>query len=160
LAATIVSRLAQQQHEVAVAMSAAATRFVSPLTLGALSGRAVCTDLFDERFPLGAHIELGRWCDLFCIAPASADVLAKLALGIADGLLEATYLCTSCPVLVAPAMNSEMWAKPSVQRNVNQLREDGVIVIDPTEGWLSCRIKGLGRMAEPEAILSVIAEHL
>jgi phosphopantothenoylcysteine decarboxylase/phosphopantothenate--cysteine ligase len=93
---------------------------------------------------------------LLVIAPATADFLAKAAHGLADDLLSTLYLCFTGPVLVAPAMNSEMWQKAAVQRNVEQLRADGVYFVDPESGWLSCRQTGAGRMADPERILSAI----
>ena len=158
--AALVSKLAQADYGVTTVMTTAACRFVGESTFAALTGRAVVKELFDPAFPLGAHIEIARRSDLLCIAPATADSLAKMAHGIADDLLATLYLCFEGPVLVAPAMNSEMWAKPSVQRNVAQLREDGVHIIPPGEGWLSCRQQGAGRMAEPEQIQAAILEQL
>lgn len=158
--AALVSQLAQADCDVTTVMTEAARRFVSETTFAALCGRPVATGLFDERFPLGAHIELAERGDLLCIAPASADFLAKLAGGFADDLLSTLYLCFEGPVLVAPAMNSQMWSKASVQRNVRRITEDGVCVIPPTEGWLSCRQQGTGRMAEPDVILAEIKRQL
>jgi phosphopantothenoylcysteine decarboxylase/phosphopantothenate--cysteine ligase len=110
--------------------------------------------------PLGAHIQLAEKADLLCVAPATANFLAKAAHGIADDLLSTLYLSFAGPVLVAPAMNTVMWNKPSVQRNVQQLRADGAHVIDPEEGWLSCRARGPGRMADPDVILEAIRGKL
>ncbi|MEM8680370.1 MAG: flavoprotein [Planctomycetota bacterium] len=158
--AALVSKLVQAGHGVTTIMTDAACEFVGPATFAALSGRPVVRHLFDPAFPLGAHIEIAENRQLLCIAPATADVLAKLAHGAADDLLATMYLCFTGPVLVAPAMNNEMWAKASVQRNVAQLREDGVEIIPPGEGWLSCRQQGAGRMAEPEVIQAAIQAKL
>ena len=159
--AALVSQLVQAGAQVTVVITAAAEQFVGRATFAALTGRPVATRVFDEQtYPLGAHIELAQRGQLLCIAPATADVLAKLALGFADDLLSTLYLSFTGPVLMAPAMNCEMWEKPVVQRNVEQLRRDGVIFIDPEEGWLSCRQRGAGRMAAPEKILAAIQQHL
>ncbi len=153
-AAALVSQLAQQGHEVQVIMTPAAQQFVGAATFTALTGKHVATDLFDSRWPLGAHIELARDHDVLCVAPATANFIGKAANGISDDLLSTLYLCFTGTVAIAPAMNCEMWDKPAVQRNVKQLRDDGVQIIDPGEGWLSCRAKGVGRMAEADTILS------
>ena len=150
--AHLVSALVQTGANVTVVMTHTASAFVSRTTLAALSGRPVATDLFDPSYPLGAHIELARRAKLLCVAPASADFLAKAAHGLADDLLSTLYLCFQGPVLMAPAMNHEMWAKAAVQRNIQQLADDGVTMLGPSEGWLSCRERGVGRMADPEEI--------
>ena len=106
------------------------------------------------------HIELAEKAELLCVAPATANILAKAACGLADDLLSTLLLAFDGPVLMAPAMNSAMWEKPAVQRNVAQLRADGVVLIDPEEGYLSCGTRGPGRMAEPETIFRAIAEAL
>jgi phosphopantothenoylcysteine decarboxylase/phosphopantothenate--cysteine ligase len=154
--ADLVSKLAQAGHAVSVVMTKGATKFVGEATFAALSGRPVATDLFDPSFPLGAHIELARRAQTLCIAPATADFMGKCANGLADDLLSTLYLCFEGPVFMAPAMNNEMWKKPSVQRTVGQLSEDGVTMIGPAEGWLSCREKGIGRMAEVNEIVTVL----
>lgn len=160
-AATVVSRLVQAGHEVTVVMTPAAGKFVGVATFAALSGRKVYDDSFDQsEMPLGPHIELARQADLLCVAPATADLLGKAAHGLADDLLSTLMLSFTGPVLMAPAMNSEMWGKPAVQRNVKQLHTDGVTMIGPGEGWLSCRVKGAGRMAEPEEIIAAIEETI
>ena len=115
---------------------------------------------FDPAYPLGSHIELAQRGQLLCIAPCTANVLAKAATGMADDLLSTLLLAFTGPVLLAPAMNCEMWEKPSVQRNVRQLRDDGVHFVDPEEGWLSCRRRGVGRMADPQTIADSIARLL
>lgn len=159
--ATLVSRLVQAGAGVSVVMTPAAEQFVGPSTFAALTGRLVCTQVFAQRSnPLGAHIELAREAELLCVAPATANFLAKTAIGLADDLLSTLYLSFTGTVLMAPAMNNEMWAKPAVQRNVEQLRADGVQFVEPAEGWLSCRTEAVGRMAEPETILAAIQERL
>jgi len=151
--AALVSQLVQGGARVSVAMTRAARQFVGVDTLAALTGRPVATDVFEPNlFPLGAHIELSQRAELFCVAPATADFLAKAAHGLADDLVSTLYLVFAGPVLVAPAMNPDMWAKAAVQRNVQQLRDDGVQIVTPDEGWLSCRRSGPGRMAEPDRI--------
>ena len=155
-AAFLCSRLAQAGHQVRVAMTASATQFIGPPTLAALSGRAVATDLFDEHaYPLGAHIELSRGAELMIVAPATANLLAKFAQGIADDLVSTLFLQAESPVLLAPAMSAPMWSKAAVQRNVSQLRQDGCHFVGPETGWLSCRVTGSGRMSEPQRILEV-----
>jgi phosphopantothenoylcysteine decarboxylase/phosphopantothenate--cysteine ligase len=154
--AALVSQLVQSGAGVTVVMTAQASHFIGPATFAALTGRAVVHDLFDSRFPLGAHIELAQRADLLCVAPATANFLAKAALGLADDLLSTLYLCFDGPVLMAPAMNCEMWERPAVQRNLEQLRQDQVRFIGPDEGWLSCRRQGQGRMSAPEAIAAQI----
>jgi phosphopantothenoylcysteine decarboxylase/phosphopantothenate--cysteine ligase len=109
---------------------------------------------------LGPHIELARQAELLCVAPATANFLAKAAHGVADDLLSTLVLSFTGPVLVAPAMNCEMWAKAAVQRNLGQLRDDGFHIVDPGEGWLSCRERGKGRMAEPAEIAATIRQQL
>lgn len=159
--AALVSQLVQAGAGVTVVMTAGAEKFVGPATFAALTRRPVAREIFDERqYPLGAHIELATRGELLCVAPATADFLGKVANGLADDLLSTLYLSFAGPVLVAPAMNAEMWAKPSVQRNVRQLLEDGVRFVSPEDGWLSCRVRGVGRMAAPETIASEIAQVL
>ena len=158
--AAMVSRLVQNGFAVRVVMTQSATKFVGTATFRALTGQAVVTDLYDDSFSLGAHIEIARDSDLLCVVPATANFLGKAAGGIADDLTSTLYLCFAGPVLVAPAMNVEMWNHVAVQRNIAQLIEDGVKFVDPQEGWLSCRTKGVGRMAEPEMIIKAITELL
>lgn len=159
-AAALTSQLAQNGFSVRAIMTSSAQKFVGPATFAALTGRSVVTDMFDPSFPLGAHIELARSADLICVAPATASFLAKAAHGISDDLLSTLYLCFNGPVIVAPAMNCEMWDKAAVQRNVKQLIDDGVEIIDPQDGWLSCRTKGIGRMASPDEIVAAITNRL
>jgi len=156
--AGIVSQLVQQGARVTVVMTRAATELVGPKTFEALTGRPVRTETFGP----GAHphIELAEAAELLCVAPATANILAKAAWGLADDLLSTLLLSFDGPVLFAPAMNARMWEKPVVQRNVARLREDGAVLIDPEEGYLSCGMRGPGRMASPERIIAAIAEQL
>ena len=157
--AALVSRLVQAGAGVSVVMTRSATKLVGPKTFEALTGRPVATRLF-ERGEAHPHIELAERAELFCIAPATANILAKAAWGLGDDLLSTTLLSFDGPVLMAPAMNTRMWQKPAVQRNVKQLHRDGIIMIDPAEGRLSCGTTGPGRMAEPEVIFEAITRHL
>lgn len=159
-AANLTSLLVQRDLSVQTVMTDAAQEFLGSATLMALSGRPVATKLFDPTMPLGAHIELARDAKLLCVAPATANFLASAAQGRGDDLLSTLYLCFTGPVILAPAMNVEMWNQASVQRNIAQLREDGVHFVGPQEGWLSCRQKGMGRMADPETIADAIVEQL
>jgi phosphopantothenoylcysteine decarboxylase len=155
--AALVSKCVQAGADVSVVLTESAQRFVGRATFEALTGKPVLADVFgNSQHPLGAHIELAEGAELLCVAPATANFLAKAATGMADDLLSTLYLSHTGPTLVAPAMNSEMWSKPSVQRNIEQLRADGVLFAEPSAGWLSCRQQGTGRMAEPEAILKQI----
>jgi len=159
--AALVSQLVQSGAGVQVVMTEAAGKFIGPATFEALSGRRVLRRMFDEPgCPLGPHIELAERAELLCIAPATANFLAKAASGLADDLLSTLYLSFSGKVLLAPAMNCDMWEKPAVQRNVATLRDDGAAMVGPEEGWLSCRKKGFGRMAGPETIFSAIEAAL
>src|SRR5436853_5281998 len=157
-----LARLLQRNNvEVQVAMTEAATKFVTPATFQALTGRHVVTDLWDASFPNHmAHIELSRAVDAILVAPASADFLAKLAHGLADDLLSTTCLARNCPLLVAPAMNVEMWENPATQRNVATLRADGVAILGPAPGDQACGEVGMGRMLEPEEILQATLAFL
>ena len=159
--AALVSQLAQAGAKISVVMTSAAEQFVGRATFAALSGRPVYTELFhNDDFPLGAHIGLAERAEVLCIAPATAHFLAQAAQGLAPDLLTTLYLAFTGKVLVAPAMNCEMWAKPAVARNIEQLRSDGLTIIDPEEGWLSCRTRGAGRMAAPERIRAAIESAL
>jgi phosphopantothenoylcysteine synthetase/decarboxylase len=159
--AALVSSLVQQGHGVSVVMTRAARKFVGPATFRALSGRPVAGDVFERgQFPLGAHIELADKADLLCIAPASADLMAKAAHGLADDLLSTLLLSFDGPTLLVPAMNETMWQKPVVQRNIATLRDDGYQFVDPQAGWQSCRRSGMGRMAEPADIQAAIEKLL
>jgi phosphopantothenoylcysteine decarboxylase/phosphopantothenate--cysteine ligase len=156
--AALVSRLVQAGAGVTVVMTRAATRLVGPKTFEALTGRPVGTAVFGRGGH--PHIEMADAADLLCIAPATANIIAKAACGLADDLLSTILLSFHGPVLMAPAMNSRMWEKPAVQRNIAQLRTDGIVIIDPEEGYLSCGTLGPGRMASPERLFDAIAAKL
>src|SRR6187549_363065 len=160
-AAELARLLIRNNVEVQVAMTEAATRFVTPATFQALTGKPVVTDLWDASFDNNmAHIELSRGADAIVVAPASADFLAKLAHGLADDLLSTVCVARNCPLLVAPAMNVEMWENPATQRNVAQLRADGVVFLGPASGDQACGEVGMGRMSEPEELLQGILAFL
>lgn len=159
--AALVSHLIKQDYGVSVVMTRAARKFIGPATFAALTGRPVATRVIaDETYPLGAHIELARRGELLVIAPATADFLAKAAHGMADDLLATLVLSFTGPVLAAPAMNSAMWEKTAVQRNIQSLRDDRWQFVEPDSGWLSCRDHGVGRMAEPGEIVRQIEQIL
>lgn len=147
--------------EVRVTMTKHACEFIQPLTFRALSGSYVLVDDYapDNPDPI-AHITFSQTIDLFIIAPATANTLAKLANGIADDFLTSTYLACTAPVLVAPAMNKIMWQHPATRRNLQKLRDDGVFLIDPDEGEMACGTFGPGRLSEPEKIVSAALELL
>jgi phosphopantothenoylcysteine decarboxylase/phosphopantothenate--cysteine ligase len=160
-AAALTSLLVQEGAGVTAVLTRNALRFIGRATFAALTGRPAVTRGFDPgTHPLGAHIELAARAVLVVVAPASADLLAKAAAGAADDLLTTLLLCAECPVLMAPAMNAAMWAKAAVQRNVRQLADDGVQIVPPGTGWLSCRKQGAGRMAEPAEIAAAITAAL
>jgi phosphopantothenoylcysteine decarboxylase/phosphopantothenate--cysteine ligase len=140
---------------VQVLMTRNATQMITPLTFQAISGFPVITDMWAESDdPEIKHIQIAQSVDLLVVAPATANVLAKFANGIADDFLSTVYISTTAPVLVAPAMNVEMWAHPATQENVERLRKRGVHFVDPDEGFLACKSVGPGRLAEPEAIVN------
>ena len=148
-AAELTRLLVTGGHDVRVVMSEAACRFITPVTLQALSGQPVATDLWDASVANAmGHIELSRDRELIVVAPASADFIAKLANGLADDLLSTLCLARECPLLVAPAMNRQMWDSTATQRNVRQLREDGVRILGPASGDQACGEIGMGRMLE------------
>jgi len=155
--AELARLLVRAGADVRVAMTEAAIRFVTPLTLQALSGQPVWTDLWDPRVPDGmGHIELSRDRELIVVAPATADFLAKAARGIADDLLSSLCLARRCPLALAPAMNVEMWENPATQRNVASLRGDDILLLGPAAGDQACGETGPGRMLEPAEILREI----
>jgi len=147
--------------EVRVAMTRHACEFVRPLTFRALSGAYVIVDDYSAENPDPiAHITFSQTIDLFVIAPATANTLAKLANGVADDFITSTYLACTAPILIAPAMNSVMWNHPATQRNVQKLRNDGVSIIEPDDGEMACGTIGPGRLSHPERIVSVALEIL
>ena len=158
--AVLIRRLVEAGAEVQVVMTESAKRFITPMTLAALSGRAVRESLWDEAAELNmGHIELARWADLIVIAPASADTLARLGAGRADDLLSTVCLASHADVLVAPAMNYVMWAHPATCANVETLAARGVHFVGPAEGELAERETGAGRMVEPEVIRDAIVDY-
>jgi phosphopantothenoylcysteine decarboxylase/phosphopantothenate--cysteine ligase len=167
-AAELVRALQRQGLEVHVVMTEAACRFVQPLTFAALTGHKVITSLWDEAGADDAsreangieHIDEAQWADALVVAPATANILAKFAHGIADDFLSTMYLATQAPVLVAPAMNVNMWNHAAMQANLETLRERGVRVVEPGTGDLACGMVGAGRMAEPEVIADAVMSVL
>lgn len=159
--ADLTSRLVQNGARVSVVLTEAALNFIGATTFEALTGRPVHREGFLPREHFrGEHIGLAQRAELFVVAPATADFLAKAAHGHASDLLSTLVLTATCPQLYAPAMNADMWRKASVQRNVALLREDGVHLVDPGSGWLSCGQIGPGRMAEPSEIFDRIQSLL
>ncbi len=156
----LIRRLRERGASVTPVMTRAAEEFVTPLSLSALSGEKVYRDLFDltDEAEMG-HIQLSRAADLLVVAPATADVMAKLAQGRADDLATTLLLATDTPVMIAPAMNVRMWNHPATQRNLAILRDDGVSVVGPNDGDMACGEFGPGRMAEPLEIVDAITAH-
>ncbi len=156
-AAHLVRDLQREGAQVSVVMTEGATRFISPLTMETLSGHPVGLDMFSltEERTIG-HIDRAGWADVFVVAPATANYLGKAAAGIADDLLTTITLAVTCPLVIAPAMNSRMWAHPAVTQNLQSLVKRGAHVVPPGEGELACGEEGPGRLAEPERILEEI----
>jgi len=156
--AELVRELQRQGSDVQVIMTESACRFVTPVTMQALSGKPVFTDMWDSRVPNGMpHIELSRDRDMIVVAPATAGFITKLVHGAANDLLSAVCLARECPLLVAPAMNRQMWENPATQRNIAQLRQDGIVVLGPEAGDQACGETGMGRMLEPANLARSIA---
>jgi phosphopantothenoylcysteine decarboxylase/phosphopantothenate--cysteine ligase len=152
-AAEVLRQLQQRGATVRVIMTRSACEFIGPVTFEALSGQPVVTDMFEPGTNIQIkHIEIARWADLLLVAPATANVIAKFAHGLADDMLTTMYISATCPTLLAPAMNVEMWRHPATQENIATLRARGVEVIDPESGFLACGEVGEGRLAEPETI--------
>ena len=164
-AAELVRRLQQEGHSVSVVMTRAAREFVTPLTFAALSGQKVITDLFGDSSGGGAnlesaieHIAVAQRTDLLLVAPATADIIAKFARGAADDFLTTLYLACTAPVVIAPAMNVNMWNHAATQENVGTLRARSVKIVEPDEGYLACGMTGPGRLAGLEDILGAVHE--
>lgn len=158
-AAALTSKLTQAGLEVKVILSESASKFVTPLTFQALSRNDVHIDTFDEKnSKVIAHIDLADWADLIVVAPATANVIGKLANGIADNMITTTLLAATSPVWIAPAMNVHMYDHPAVRKNLETLRSYGYGFIEPGEGYLACGYVGKGRMEEPETIVEKITE--
>lgn len=155
--ASFARLLIKSGYDVRVIMTASAQAFITPLTLQALTGNPVHIDLLDETAELGmGHIELAKWADLLIIAPATANTVAKLAMGIADDLLTTVCLATAAPILVAPAMNQQMWQHPSVKLNLQTLTDYDYQIIQPASGEQACGDIGEGRLPEPEQLLEYV----
>ena len=143
--------------EVRVVMTSLAKEFITPLTMATLSQHPILVDFFNpENGEWNSHVKLGEWADLYLIAPATANTMAKMATGVADNLLLTTYLSARCPVAVAPAMDLDMYAHVATQRNIESLRRDGVHIIEPGSGFLASGLQGKGRMAEPADIVKAV----
>lgn len=156
----IVRLLVKYGAEVKVIMTPSAHQFVTPLTLATLSKNPVVTDFFDvTNGQWNSHVDLGLWADAFLIAPATANTLGKLATGTADNLLIATYLAAKCPVFIAPAMDLHMYAHPTTRQNLETLKAQGNLIIDPVAGELASGLEGRGRMEEPENIVRFIQDY-
>lgn len=152
--AYLVSALVQRGCGVSVAMTDAAQKFITPLTFQALTARQVFTTLWGEAdYHDPQHLRLTEAADLFIVAPATANILGKIAHGIADDLVSTMVMSADCPVLLAPTANTRMWENPIVQENVAMLTKHGYRIVPPGSGWLACRTVGSGRMAEPDQIL-------
>lgn len=157
--AELLRLLVRQGADVQVAMTEAATRFVTATTFQALSGKPVYVDQWDARMPNAmAHIDLSRQADLILVAPASADFMARIANGMADDLLATMVLARDCPLLLAPAMNRQMWENPATQRNVARLLDDGIGMLGPASGAQACGETGPGRMLEPEEVADAVVD--
>ncbi|NLE28295.1 MAG: phosphopantothenoylcysteine decarboxylase [Phycisphaerae bacterium] len=160
-AVALTSLLRQSQAQVEVIMTKAATQLIGPASFQAFTGRAVKTNIFVAQESVTSnHIQLAQWADIFVIAPATANTLAGLSWGFGHNLLTCTALAVTCPILLAPAMNTHMWNNPIVRDNVRRLKEFGFHFVGPTQGHLSCGTSGPGRMVEAEEIYSAIINLL
>ena len=158
-AAYLLRGLIKLGAEVQVVMSPSAKEFISPLTLSTLSGRPVLIDFFTRNDgQWNNHVDLGMWADLLLVAPATASTMGKMANGICDNLLVTTYLSAKCPVMIAPAMDLDMYKHPANQRNLHLLESHGNMIIDPASGELASGLIGQGRMEEPELIIERICD--
>ncbi|MCZ6878539.1 MAG: bifunctional phosphopantothenoylcysteine decarboxylase/phosphopantothenate--cysteine ligase CoaBC [Acidobacteria bacterium] len=154
--AVLLRLLQREGFEVLPVMTRAAQQFITPLTLEKLSGHKVVSDLFSDHTVQIEHIALARQSDLLVVAPATANILAKFAQGIADDFLSTLYLSTTTPVIIAPAMNVEMLHHPATQENLKTLKQRGTVIVEPGSGYLACGEEGEGRLAEPERILEAV----
>uniref|UniRef100_UPI003216E8FE bifunctional phosphopantothenoylcysteine decarboxylase/phosphopantothenate--cysteine ligase CoaBC n=1 Tax=uncultured Draconibacterium sp. TaxID=1573823 RepID=UPI003216E8FE len=160
-AAMLLRLLIKEGAEVQVVITPAGKEFITPVTLSALSNKPVVSEFFGANDGTwNSHVDLGLWADLMVIAPATASTMGKMANAIADNMLVTTYMSAKCPVLVAPAMDLDMFAHPSTQRNISILKEYGNIIVEPGEGALASGLTGKGRMEEPEKIVEVVVEQL
>ena len=160
-AADLASRLTQNGNSVTVAMTSDAREFITPLTLQVLSKNPVVTGIYDEKESWRpGHIALADEADLFLVAPATANIIAKFANGIADDVISAIYLATRAPVLIAPAMNGKMWDHPATRENVEKIQNRVAKLIGPEEGMLACGYEGIGRMWPVDGIVEAVGEIL
>ena len=158
--AFLVRLFVKNGAEVKVVLTEKAKEFVTPLTLATLSKNSVFTELNDENGNWANHVELGIWADYMMVAPATANTLAKMAQGIADNLLLTTFLSARCPIIVAPAMDLDMYKHQTTQENLNLLKEKDILIIPPNAGELASGLIGEGRMAEPEEIIGFLENHI
>lgn len=159
-AATLTSKLVQKGANVRVLMTDAATHFITPMTFQSISKNAVYTDVFNEKDPsIISHIQLADWADVVIVAPATANIIAKFANGIADDMVSSTFLAVTAPTFIAPAMNVHMYNNPATQYNIKILKSRGYYFIEPGEGMLACGYKAKGRMEEPENIIQEVEDY-
>jgi len=155
----LVRLLVKNGAEVKVILTPMARDFVTPLTLSTLSGNPVYSDFFEkDDGTWHSHVDLGNWADIYLVAPVSATSMGKMANGIADNLLVATYLAAKCPIFYAPAMDLDMYKHPTTAANINKLNNFGNIIIEPEEGELASGLYGAGRMQEPEKIVEILTD--
>ena len=160
-AATLVRLLVKEGAEVQVIITPVAKKFITPVTLSALSGKPVLSEFFaDSGGQWNSHVDMGIWADLFLVAPVTASTMGKMANGIADNLLITTYLSCKAPVILAPAMDLDMYGHPSTSRNIEILKSYGNQIIEPATGELASGLYGKGRMEEPEIIIEKIKSFL
>ncbi|MFH1745602.1 MAG: flavoprotein [Planctomycetota bacterium] len=159
--ATLTSSLVQSGCGVTVALTRNGRRFIGETTFRALTGRPTYTNMWRRTSPVEfQHLALCERADLILVAPATANIIGKLASGIADDLVSTLLLGADSPVMLAPAMNTRMWLNPAVQRNIELLRDSSIILVGPDEGWLACGDTGPGRMTEPEVLFETVSEQL
>ena len=156
--ATLASMLRKQKANVEVLMTKNATNFITPITFESLTGNKCMVDTFDRNFEF--HVALAKKADIVLVAPATANVIGKLAGGIADDMLTTTVLACQCPKLIAPAMNMQMWENPIVQDNLKKLERFGHIILPPLSGYLACGDTGAGKMQEPEMLFEQLMLYL
>lgn len=157
----IIRQMVKSGAEVQVVITPSGKEFITPLTLSTLTRKPVISDFFDRRDgSWHSHVELGIWADAMLIAPATASTIGKMANGIADNMLLTTYLSMKAPVFIAPAMDLDMYAHPSTQRNLSTLRSYGNTIIEPASGELASHLEGKGRMEEPEKIVAILDKSL
>lgn len=159
-ACLIIRGLIKQGAEVQVVITPAGKEFITPITLSALTSKPVISDFFAQRDGTWhSHVDIGLWADAMLIAPATASTIGKMANGIADNMLITTYISMKAPVFIAPAMDLDMYAHPSTQRNLETLKSYGNHIIEPGTGFLASHLEGKGRMEEPENIISILNDY-